>query len=72
MKQSVYNKKIRPSCAYCANGKLSCDESCVLCPKKGVMQPDSHCRSFVYDPLRRVPRAKAKLPEFNPEDFSIE
>ena len=27
----------------------------VVCPKKGVMDPGSHCRSFRYDPLKRVP-----------------
>lgn len=72
MKQSLLNSKIRPACIYCAIGKVSCDGESVLCVKKGVMQPDSHCRAFRYDPLKRVPKAQAKLPEYSAEDFSIE
>lgn len=72
MKQSLLNAKIRPACVYCAVGKLSCDGESVLCIKKGVMQPDSHCRAFRYDPLKRVPQEKAKLPEYSAEEFSLE
>lgn len=72
MKQTVLNKKIEPACKYCAVGRLSCDEQTVLCTKKGVMQPDSHCRAFRYDPLRRVPREKPSMPQFSAEDFSLE
>ena len=72
MKQNLLNPKIQPACAYCAVGKLSCDETTVLCTKKGVMQPDSSCRAFRYDPLKRVPRAKPKMQEYTAEDFSIE
>ena len=72
MKQSVVNFKIRPACVYCAIGQLSCDGNSVLCTKKGVMQPDSHCRAFRYDPLKRIPREKAQLPQYGAEDFSID
>lgn len=72
MRQTLLNKNIAPACMYCAVGQLSCDGGTVLCTKKGVMQPDSHCRSFRYDPLKRVPRAKPKMPEYSAEDFSIE
>lgn len=72
MKQSLLNAKIRPACMYCAVGKLSCDGESVLCVKKGVMQPDSSCRAFRYDPLKRVPERKAQLPSYSAEDFSLE
>ena len=72
MKQTVLNNKITPACAYCAIGKLSCDGKSVLCTRKGVMQPDSHCRAFRYDPLKRVPREPAQLPQYSAEDFSLE
>lgn len=72
MKQSVLNQKIPPACVYCAIGKLSCDGDTVLCTKKGVMQPDSHCRAFRYDPLKRVPREKPKMQQFTTDDFSLE
>lgn len=72
MKQSILNTKIRPACVYCAVGKLSCDGESVLCVKKGVMQPDSHCRAFRYDPLKRVPQEKPQLPSFGADEFSLE
>ena len=72
MKQKLFNASIEPMCAYCAVGKATEDLSHILCVKRGVMQPDSHCRHFVYDPLRRVPRKKAELPQYDASDFSIE
>ncbi len=72
MKQSLLNAKIPPACIYCAIGKPSCDGESVLCVKKGVMQPDSHCRAFRYDPLKRVPQQKPQLPVFSAEEFSLE
>ena len=72
MRQELYNKKIEPACKYCAVGQNSCDGETVLCTKKGVMQPDSHCRAFRYDPLKRVPRTAPKLPEYSADEFSIE
>lgn len=72
MKQSLLNNKLPPACIYCAIGKVSCDGKSVLCTKKGVMMPDSHCRAFRYDPLKRVPKEKAQLPEYSAEEFSIE
>lgn len=72
MKQSFFNKKIQPACAYCIHGQKSCDDSCILCVKKGIMQPDSHCRHFSYDPLNRVPQKKPELPTFSAEEFSLD
>ena len=72
MKQTLLNAKIRPACVYCAVGRLSCDGKSVLCVKKGVMQPDSRCRAFRYDPLKRVPQVKPQLPDFSAEEFSLE
>ena len=36
-------------------------EDQVVCPKKGVMAAGSRCRSFKYDPLKRVPPRPAKF-----------
>ena len=36
-------------------------EDQVVCPQKGVMAAGSHCRSFKYDPLKRVPPRPAKF-----------
>ncbi|MFR4562548.1 MAG: hypothetical protein ACLT5P_15985 [Flavonifractor plautii] len=49
------------------------DEEQVVCDKKGVMSAGSHCRSFRYDPLKRVPPrpAKADFSALKDEDFQI-
>ena len=72
MKSSLINKKITPKCIYCSNGITTADEKKVLCQKKGVMSPDSHCRKFNYDVLKRKPENKPTIPTFSAEDFSIE
>ena len=69
---SLFQKKIEPRCAYCAHGR-ALEEDQIVCPKKGVMSAGSHCRSFRYDPLKRVPPVPA-APDFSrlrDEDFSL-
>lgn len=68
----LFRKKIEKMCAYCVHsGKMS-DEKC-LCIKKGVVEPDYHCRKFKYDPLKRIPvRQKPKdFSEYDETDFSL-
>lgn len=68
----LFNKKIEPSCAYCRRGR-AVDAETVLCPKRGVCTPEGACRSFRYDPLKRVPK-RAAVPDFSrfdDEDFSL-
>ena len=68
----LFQKKIEPRCTYCTHGR-SMGEEQVVCPKKGVMAAGSHCRSFKYDPLKRVPPRPAKLGgiSLSDEDFSL-
>ena len=56
----LFQKRIEPHCVYCVHGR-SLDERQVVCPKKGVMAAESYCRSFKYDPLKRVPPRPVKL-----------
>ena len=69
---NLFQKKIEPRCAYCAHGR-TLNEDQVACPKRGIMSPSSHCRSFQYDPLRRVPPRPAKLATsvLTDEDFKL-
>lgn len=62
-----------PRCGYCLHGKLSADGNSVLCPKKGVMDKDSFCKKFRYDPLKRVPKIANPAAgfDFSPEDFEL-
>ena len=68
----LFSKTIDPSCAYCQRGK-AVDTETVLCKKRGVMTPADSCRSFRYDPLKRVP-PRPVLPDFSKlkdEDFAL-
>ena len=61
MKSKLLNKKsIPPACEYCTRGSGAPDGKTVLCPKKGVMQKDSSCSAFRYDPLKRKPKQPSK------------
>lgn len=69
---NLFQKKIEPRCVYCAHGR-ALGEDQVVCPKKGVMSAGSHCRSFKYDPLKRVPPRPARLlgPNIPDEEFDL-
>ncbi len=70
-KKLVNLKKDGKKCSCCKYGKPSADKESILCIKKGVMDPDDHCHSFNYDPLRRVPRKAPKPAKFEQSDFEL-
>ena len=49
------------------------DEEKILCTKQGVVAPGGSCRSFKYDPLKRVPPRPAALDteKLKEADFSL-
>lgn len=68
----LFEKKMDPRCAYCRRG-ARLDEDSVMCLKKGVVSAGGSCRSFQYDPLKRVPPRPA-APDFSrlkDEDFTL-
>ena len=71
-KSALYGATISPACEYCLHGRRAADDKMILCSLRGVVSPYYQCRKYVYDPLRRIPRRQPKLPEFSPEDFSLE
>ncbi len=68
----LFLKKIEPRCQYCTLGRTAEADS-ILCPKKGVMSPGSSCRSFRYDPMKRVPPrpVAANFSALKDEDFQL-
>lgn len=68
----LFRKNMEKRCAYCASGSVL-NEREVACPYRGVMDPASSCRRFVYDPLKRVPPRPAALKsdKFSAEDFQL-
>lgn len=69
---ALFQKNIDPRCSYCARSR-PLDDGQVVCDKKGVMSAGSSCRSFRYDPLKRVPPrpAKADFSQLKDEDFQL-
>ncbi len=68
----LFRKDIDPRCAYCKRGQ-QINEREVACLKRGVVPVEHSCRSFRYDPLKRVPPRPATLDtgKLREEDFSI-
>lgn len=68
----LFRKKHPRSCSYCSySTELSEDN--LLCAKKGIIDAQSPCRKFRYDPTKRIP-CKAKTPDFSKydeDDFSL-
>ncbi len=71
MKKKILGRNVEPRCKYCQYGTPAPDEKNVLCPKKGVIDRDSFCKKFRYDPLKRIPREKPALLTFSEGDFSL-
>ena len=68
----LFEKDIEPRCAYCKRGS-PLGEDQVMCLKRGIMSAAGSCRSFRYDPLKRVPPRPAVLDteKLNEADFSL-
>lgn len=71
MRRKLYGNNIDPSCEFCVHGRRSSDGKAILCPKKGVMPLYHHCRKFVYDPLKRVPKRPPDISNYQESDFEI-
>lgn len=70
--KKLFQEKIPPRCAYCAKG-APLGEDHILCVKKGVVTPADSCRSFRYDPLKRIPPKPVSLDlsHLDEEDFKL-
>lgn len=68
----LFRKDIDPRCAYCQRG-AQISEGEVACVKRGIVPVEGSCRSFRYDPLKRVPPRPAPLEtaRLREEDFAL-
>ena len=56
----LFDRNFEPRCEYCGRGtNLGRDE--VVCLKSGVMNSAGFCRSFRYEPTKRIPAAAPNL-----------
>jgi hypothetical protein len=67
----MFRKNMEPNCEYCSNGTVLSDGN-VICKKFGLIEPKIDCKKFDYCSLKRIPRRKATLPEYDSSDFSID
>ena len=68
-KKKIAGPDLPRACEFCENAAHLSDEENVLCAKHGVVNKAYCCSKFVYDPLKRVPRAMPPLPKLNEEDL---
>lgn len=59
----LFRKDIEPFCTYCARS-TPLNKTHVSCKRYGIVNRSYNCRSFSYDPLKRVPAKPAKLRKF--------
>lgn len=72
MKRRLIGKNVEPKCEYCLHGTPTLDGESVICPKKGILNNDAHCKRFRYDPLKRVPREDPEMLSFSESDFTLD
>ena len=71
MDKSFFNKKHQKKCAYCVHGSRLSFENEIICKKHGVTKEDDCCKSYKYDPLKRVP-VRVKIADgYNEDDFKL-
>ena len=66
-----FSKEIMPRCAYCLKGQAISGGEEIFCIKKGITAPNDSCKSFKYDPLKRVPMRAPSRSGFTKEDFEL-
>ena len=71
-RNKLFRRDIEPRCAYCTRANVL-DESRMTCRKRGIVPASGSCRSFRYDPIRRIPPKPAVLrTNFSDADFHLE
>lgn len=71
MKLNLFGNTIEPACQYCEYGKLTKDMQMVVCRKHGAVAPYFSCKTYVYAPLKRIPKRAAPLPQYSRKDFEL-
>lgn len=65
----MFRKDITHACSLCQFAKCI-DSTEFLCSRYGVVGANYKCRKFKYDPTKRIPSPKLKLP--SQLDFKID
>jgi len=68
---NLFGGNITPSCKYCEFTMQYFDNDKILCEKRGVVLAGYKCRSFLYDPLKRVPKSPRVIEKIKEEEFAL-
>ncbi|MDR1892699.1 MAG: hypothetical protein LBQ48_06795 [Oscillospiraceae bacterium] len=71
MKRKICGESVPPACEYCVHGRLGASRENIYCLKRGITELHDSCKKFVYDPMRRKPRALPRQKKHTPADFEI-
>ncbi len=72
MRQKIIDKKkYSQICMNCRYGRMPKDMESVLCEKNGIVDPQSKCHHYEYDPLRRKPERARINNDYSEEDFKL-
>ena len=67
----IFRKNIDPRCIYCSRGSSISDNE-VICLKRGIVEAYGSCRSFRYDPFKRIPPKPVRLSKnYSDSDFKL-
>ena len=71
MAKSPFNKKLDKHCEYCVYGANLNYDNQIICKKRGVTDKQDKCRSYKYDPLKRLPKQVKIDKDYTAEDFKL-
>ena len=69
--KKLFGNTVEPACEHCRWGRPTPNAQMILCQRNGVVAPYYSCKKYVYDPVKRVPKRAARLPEYKAEDFKL-
>ena len=71
MSKIGFNKNLKKSCEYCKYGTVLELTKETVCKKRGITDGRDYCRSYKYDPLKRIPKKIQISDNYTPEDFKL-
>ncbi|MGI6279322.1 MAG: hypothetical protein ACOYJS_02020 [Acutalibacteraceae bacterium] len=71
MQRKFFDKTLPPRCEYCQKSSPIGNDGEMVCRKHGITRADDYCKSYKYDPLKRIPRRKRLSDNYSADDFSL-
>ena len=71
MTKKLFDKTLPKKCEYCLLAQPIGNDGEMVCKKRGIVDASDYCRSYKYDPLKRVPSRPIISDQYSPEDFKL-